>query len=597
MFRSLLLGTASLLAGTVLIPAAGAMDLAARDALTGAPLQASIHYGEGSDRQVLLVDGRLRSHADPARRSTAVARAPGHHELVFTLEAGAGAITLLLEPEAEPAAFTRLAARAQAEPGARWLQGHVRRADDGSAIVDAQVSIEDRSTRSDAQGYFELALAPAIEGDMARSTLQVEAAGIGALSRTGLPRTAGVQRLLLALGQATPASSHNEVGALDRGARSVGADDQRPLLLPRIATPIGALLAPGLAPPATIRVGFADAACTQSCCTNSCTNTCVLPLETYVRRGLDSEWIASWNTQSLRAGSIAYRSYGAWRVAHPIRSSFDICSSACCQVNDAGTSSSTDNAIARTPGLMLTRGGSEAASAEYSAENNSWDDPSDGLSCSNNDLSCGNGFAGSPANGWPCLSDSVGAGHGCFGHGRGMSQWGSQRWAIDASARRWPWIVDHYFNDNGAGSAQRTAVMTSPLALANLAAQPASAAPGANLQLGADASNLAGASHAHLLIGASLYRSGVGYIDDSAHDAPLVLASGTQAIARSFQVPPATPAGSYDLLVSLYLDVDENGLISAADLALALATRSGAVQLVDDRIFQDSFEATPGKRA
>lgn len=569
---------------------AAAVELAARDAMTGAPLPASIELTTGTGPMRINLDGRMRDVATPAR-GAAVARAAGHRDLHFVLAPDAAPTTLLFDPLDEPAAFARLAALARARADGRWLQGHVRRAEDGAAIADATVELEGRHALSDADGYFEIELAPYDGDDATRSTLRVRAAGIGEQVRDGLARTPGVQRLVIALGRDTTAANDNAIGALDRTERSAGdGGDDRDAPPARSATPIGTLLAPGLAPPDTIRVGYADAACTQSCCTGSCSHSCVLPLETYVRRGLDSEWIASWNTQSLRAGSVAYRSYGAWRVAHPISGSFDICSSACCQVNDAGTSTSTDNAIARTPGLMLTRSGSEAASAEYSAENNSWDDPGDGLACSNSDLSCGNGFAGSPANGWPCLADSVGAGHGCFGHGRGMSQWGTQRWAIDASARRWPWIVDHYYNDNGTGTGQRTAVMTSPLTLANIVAQPAALAPGATFQLGADATNLAGAAHAHLLVGASLYRSGVGYIDDSANDAALSLASGTHAIARSFHVPAATPDGSYDLLVSLYLDVDEDGAITSADLPLALLTTSNAVQLTDDRIFTDGFE-------
>lgn len=573
--------------------AAGAIELSVRDAATGAPLAATLDYSVGSTRHSVELAPDAPTTIALAQSGVAVLSAPGHHALQFRLEGAQGQLTVLLDPEQEPAAYSALAGRARDQPGARWLQGFVRRARDGAAIADALVRSEGRSTRSDAEGYFELELPALDDGDTTRASLDVDAGNAGAQHRTGLLRVRGVQRLLIALEAGAARIAHNQIGALDRGERAAGSDDGRPAPLARLQTPVGPLLAPGLAPPASIRVGYADAACTQSCCTGSCTNTCVLPLETYVRRGLDSEWIASWNTQSLRAGSIAYRSYGAWRVAHPIRANFDICSSACCQVNDAGTANSTDNAIARTPGILLTRTGSEAASAEYSAENNSWDDPNDGLSCSNSDLSCGNGFAGSPANGWPCLADSVGSGHGCFGHGRGMSQWGTQRWAIDASARRWPWIVDHYFNDSGAGSGQRTAVMTSPLALANLTAQPALTTAGAQIELGADASNLAGASHAHLLIGASLYRSGVGYIDDSAHDAPLVLATGSHAITRAFTIPPATAPGSYDLLLSLYLDVDENGTISSADLPLALATQVAAVQLIDDRIFADAFDGSP----
>ena len=586
------------IAGLMAASTASAIEVAARDALTGAPLTATIEYLDGARIHTVEVDGRLRSIQGPSRRIDALARAEGHHDLVLSLHRDAASITVLLNPVDEPPAFSRLAARVQGMRTARWLQGYVRRVGDAAPIANATVSFESRSTRTGVDGYFELELAPFQQGDTARSSLRVHADGIGTQVRDGLVPTPGIQRLLIALGAGIAPRTTNTVGALDRGARAVGDDGNATTPLPRPETPAGPLLAPALMPPETIRVGFADAACTQTCCTAACTHTCVLPLETYVRRGLDSEWIASWNTQSLRAGSVAYRSYGAWRVAQPIRSNFDICSSACCQVNDANTSTSTDTAIARTPGLMLTRSGSEAASAEFSAENNSWIDPNSTLSCSNSDLSCGNGFAGSPSTDWPCLADPVSTGKSCFGHGRGMSQWGTQRWAIKSGdPQRWPWIVDHYYNDNdnhtGAGSGLRTAVMTSPLALTNISPQPAALAPGSQFHIAATASNSAGASHAHLLIGASLYRSGIGYIDDPTNDSALLLASGTHTIGREFLVPGATPTGSYDLLISLYLDVDENGVINATDLALAMARMNGAVQIEIAPAFEgfaDGFE-------
>jgi hypothetical protein len=581
---------------------ARAAELAVRDATTGAPLEARAQRLDASADAPLLLDGRLRRYplALPARLRI---EAAAHRPLEVDLGDGDAPVTVLLDPIEPPVAYERLARTAAAVPRARWMQGYARDASDGRALAGVRVEVEGRLATTDASGYFELELDP-VEADAVptdRTILRAHADGYADVVREGLARIAGVQRLQLAFGGDAAPRAMIEIGARDRvdgtvgdavEAGTAGASIERPF-----APPVGAALAPALAPPATILVGYADAACTQSCCTGACTHTCVLPFETYVRRGLDSEWIASWNAQSLRAGSIAYRSYGAWRTAHPISANFDICSSACCQVNDAGTSASTDAAVARTPGILLTRSGSEAASAEYSAENNSWDDPGDGLSCSNSDLSCGNGFAGSPANGWPCLADAVGAGHGCFGHGRGMSQWGTQRWAIDASARRWPWIVDHYYNDNGnaggAGTGQRTAVMTSPLSLSAVAATPSAIAPGATLQLSAIAGNAAGATHAHLLVGASLHRSGVGYVDDPASDAPLSLPPGDQAIARAFHVPSATPAGAYDVLLSLYLDVDEDGAIGAGDLPLALATLPGAVQVLDDDIYANGFDATP----
>jgi hypothetical protein len=573
-----------------------AMQIAARNAVTGAPVSAELVVSrpDGSAAARFSLSGRHSAIGTGSGPWQARAEAPGFRTLEFQLDGAGSSMTLLLDPVQEPARYRALDVRAARDPDSRWLQGFVRRADDGAGLVGAEIQVDGRHATSGEDGYFELELA-FVDAHSASSALRVKAAGFAEYARTGLLAAPGAQRVLVALGGDTPSQAALEVGALDRDpmtgmrTRPVGQDalEQAPAL-PDV------LLALPLAPPPSIRVGYADAACTTSCCTASCNHTCVLPLETYVRRGLDSEWIASWNTQSLRAGSLAYRSYGAWRVAHPINANFDICSSACCQVNDAGTHSSTDAAVARTPGLMLSRNGSEVASTEYSAENNSWDDPNDGLSCSNVDLSCGDGFAGSPSANWPCLADAVGAGHGCFGHGRGMSQWGTQRWAVHASAPHWPWIVDHYYNDNGnasgAGTGLRTAQMTSPLALSNLLVQPSTIEAGEGLLLHAMALNAAGAAHDHLLIGASLYRSGSGNVDDSANDAALSMAPGSQAIARAFETPTALVSGSWDVLVSLYLDVDENGSISATDLPLALIRSNGALRVIDDRIFAHGFE-------
>ncbi|HRO86592.1 SpoIID/LytB domain-containing protein [Denitratimonas tolerans] len=576
-----------------------ALELAARDARTGAPLDASVEFADPGGVRRFDVHGRLAEVASPSRQVQATARAAGYRDLGFTLDPATAGMTLLLDPLVEPEAVARLSAQAARDPAARWLHGWVRRSDDGAAVAGARIDFEGRVAYSDAEGHFELALVACGPGDLTRSRLRVQATGFAEQVRDGLVCTPGVQTRLLALGGEAPGLSREVIGAMDRRDSAVTGDAAGEVLtgaLPaRARMPIGPLVAPTLLPPASIRVGYSNAACTDICCTGSCTHTCTYSLETYVARGLGDEWISGWNQASLRAGSIAYRSYGAWRVANPIRPTFDICSSACCQVNDPDTYTSTTNAVARTPGIMLMRAASGPISSEYSAENNSWDDPDDGLNCSNSDLSCGNGFVGSPATGWSCLADAVAAGRGCFGHGRGMSQWGTKRWGDAPNGKSWPWIVDHYYNASGAGSGLRTAVMTSPVSLASIQAHLAALLPGATFQIQAQATNAAGAAHAHLLMGASLYRSGVGYIDDGANDAPISLAPGTHAVTRDFQVPPGTPAGSYALWVSLYLDVDENGSISATDLPLALETVPGAVtiQVPGGAIFADGFEGGP----
>ncbi len=597
---------------------ANAVELSVRDSQTGASVDAALVAVSLSDpsskqgvRAQITASGQDVSL--PVGRWQLTFVADGYRTLRTTLGSGGEdnlPLTILLDPIVPSATMIEAARRASDNPTHGWLQGHVRLADTAAPVVGARVSAHHasamtESTLTDADGHFVLDLG---EIANARNTvpdgfeLVVEADGHVPYTLSGLPRVAGLQQRLISIGAAIPALRNNEIGARDQRWSSppiIEHASQASSLEPQPSAISAALLAPPLTPPATIRVGYTDAACTIPCCTNACSNVCTLSLETYVRRGLDSEWIASWNTQSLRAGSIAYRSYGAWRVDNPIRAQFDICSSACCQVNDAGTSTSTDAAVARTPGILLTRNASTAFSSEYSAENNSWDDPNDGLSCSNADLSCGNGNVGSPSAGWPCLADAVALNRGCFGHGRGMSQWGTQRWAINATPQRWKWIVDHYYNDNGnqtgAGSGQRTAQMTSPLSLSSISAMPSTVAPGDTLQIAATASNAAGADHGHLLIGASLYRSGVGYLDDSTNDSALILAPGSHSIQRSFAVPSTAPLGSYDVLLSLYLDVDEDGAISAADLPMALMRADGVLTITvpTDRIFADGFETFP----
>ncbi|MFW5673690.1 MAG: SpoIID/LytB domain-containing protein, partial [Rikenellaceae bacterium MAG02] len=77
--------------------------------------------------------------------------------------------------------------------------------------------------------------------------------------------------------------------------------------------------------PTTIRVG-------TNCSCLSCTGVTTMSLQYYSESGLDDEWIASWHIESLKAGSIPYRTYGGYYVQHPVSSNFDIASSTCNQV-------------------------------------------------------------------------------------------------------------------------------------------------------------------------------------------------------------------------------------------------------------------------
>ena len=574
----------ALLVAAAQAQAAQTLPIEVRDSGDGAFLAASLELTHaGSTLQL----HRPAHDASPLRLEDGTwqvrVEAPGHRPLQTTIEVGAEAaraVQFWLDPETAPE--TELAAPAAA--GAVRIEGRVFDRATREPLAAASVQLEDVTTLTDATGRFHIALqlesAAFEQGRAAELHVRCED---GQVQTRRLRLVPGTHRLLLDLDASPDAirpDHHFDLDLLQRPQ-----DDA-----PSAAT--DAPHAPILQPPASLRVGFADAGFTTPCCVGGCSAVAVMSLETYVKRGLNDEWIASWNGHSLRAGAIAYRSYGAWHVANPRSPSYDICSSACCQMNDPDTSASTDAAVDATAGILLERGGSIFRS-EYSAENNAWDDPSDGRSCSNADLSCGNGFVGSPAANWPCLVDSVASGHGCFGHGRGMSQWGSQRWAIN-EGQRWPWIVGHYFNANGAGGGLRTAVLSSPLRIDAATPLPASAAPGSTLSLQLALSNLAAQTHPQVFLGASLYRSGVGYLNDPANDLAVALVPGANAASRPFAIPAGAPDGSYDLIVALYLDIDGNAALNSGDLALTATTLPAAVALTSSPLlFANGFETPP----
>ena len=574
----------ALLVAAAQAQAAQTLPIEVRDSGDGAFLAASLELTHaGSTLQL----HRPAHDASPLRLEDGTwqvrVEALGHRPLQTTIEVGAEAaraVQFWLDPETAPE--TELAAPAAA--GAVRIEGRVFDRATREPLAAASVQLEDVTTLTDATGRFHIALqlesAAFEQGRAAELHVRCED---GQVQTRRLRLVPGTHRLLLDLDASPDAirpDHHFDLDLLQRPQ-----DDA-----PSAAT--DAPHAPILQPPASLRVGFADAGFTTPCCVGGCSAVAVMSLETYVKRGLNDEWIASWNGHSLRAGAIAYRSYGAWHVANPRSPSYDICSSACCQMNDPDTSASTDAAVDATAGILLERSGSIFRS-EYSAENNAWDDPSDGLSCSNADLSCGNGFVGSPAANWPCLADSVASGHGCFGHGRGMSQWGSQRWAIN-EGQRWPWIVGHYFNANGAGGGLRTAVLSSPLRIDATTSLPASAAPGSTLSLQLALSNLAAQTHPQVFLGASLYRSGVGYLNDPANDLAVALVPGANAASRPFAIPAGAPDGSYDLIVALYLDIDGNAALNSGDLALTATTLPAAVALTSSPLlFANGFETPP----
>lgn len=509
-------------------------------------------------------------------RSAARVSHPGYRDLLTVIEPASGlrSWTLWLQPDAD-------ADIVDAADVVNVIHGHVIDPQSLRPMPSVQLFLAGQAqvAVSDEAGAFALPFATGNADTLQRGQLVAVAADGRRLERAvALTNGSDLRLILDFVAGAEADAGHRHLQPFDaRGQQTESGRGD------------GNMPWRGGEPPASIRVGFADASCSTICCTGSCNHACVYDLETYVRRGLNDEWIASWNTQSLRAGSVAYRSYGAWHALNPVPGrGFDICSSACCQVNNGDTSSSTDLAVSRTAGLMLERNDAVFRS-EYSAENNC---RLGTMSCANSDLSCGNGYAGSPAANWPCLADPVGIDRDCFGHGRGMSQWGTQRWSLAPHQQNWRWQVNHYYNDHGSGSGLRTAVLTRVLTLDAMQPRRRTIAPGDTLVIDYDTRNLAASAHQWVLLGASLRLPPGPYVDDPGNDAPANLPSGPSSQQRLFDLPPALLPGRYDLYGSLYLDIDENGSISGSDLAQALLHRPAAVRVVaaSDLIFYDGMQ-------
>ncbi|KDA53171.1 hypothetical protein EG19_07285 [Thermoanaerobaculum aquaticum] len=476
-------------------------------------------------------------------------------------------------------------------PESGVIYGYLYNKTSGQPLGGARVALESLglATTSDERGYFELTypvLAPEGEDVPWRDTVVISAPGFVTQKIEGVLLPAAAQRFIEDLEPGSGVSVRDETPAAlrmeEQEQHQTAPEPPAQLPLPAAvdqgpgwnAQALGfsarAQLV-GMTPPSTIRVG-------TNCTGTSCSSVSVMSLESYVAAGLDEEWISSWNGHALRAGAIAYRSYGAWYVYHPLASNYDICSTTYCQVFSADVVTSTQQAANATAGFMLQRGGS-LFRAEFSAENNAWDDPYDGLSCVNSDLSCGNGKAGSPANSWPCLSDSVCSNKGCFGHGRGMCQWGTSRWG--SQGKLWNWITDHYYNANGAGSGMRTAYITSPITMPSFSPSPSAVSRGGTFTINLNVNNSAGLSHSQIMIGASIYSAASGYISDPGHDKKVSLAVGSNSVSRLFTVPSTAPTGSYNLIVSLWYDVDGDNAITSADLPLLTATQTGAITVTN----------------
>jgi N-acetyl-anhydromuramyl-L-alanine amidase AmpD len=336
------------------------------------------------------------------------------------------------------------------------LSGYVRSAVTNAPIAGATVTAGGRATISDRNGFFTLTIpvpVTAITEAVAPSvtTLRITRTGFKPYVLNNIRLIADKITVKVGLTPQTSISDDQRVateatteevetythGMFDRTAADEAQQTSEYLRIADKDAESAVAVAAAIAVPTSIRVG-------TSCSCTTCSSVKVMSLEAYVQSGLDNEWISSWKAASLRAGAVAYRSYGAYYVKHPVKSNFDIASTTCNQAWGSETATSTINAAKATAGVVLIKSGAIFRS-EYSAENNN--------------AGCGNGYSGT-GSAWPCISDARCAGRATNGHGRGMCQWGSSFWASD---KTYTWILNHYYNPGGV-TVQAAATVAATLA-------------------------------------------------------------------------------------------------------------------------------------
>jgi len=329
----------------------------------------------------------------------------------------------------------------------------------------------------------------------------------------------------------------------------------------------------GFVLPMNIRVG-------KNCTGTNCTSAQVYSLQTYCKYVLPAEIYACWGNitggmNSLQACAVAVRTYGMYYVYNPINASlYDICDNTYCQYMGSVTSTNTSNAVDNTFGYILTNS-SGVVRSEYSAENN--------------DKGCGNGYSGT-GSAWPCIFDPVCTGSTPNGHGRGLCQWGTVRWATGRlvstsspcsqgnahsyGSKTWQQILQHYYTvspNNWAVTLATNAAINSSTAV------PSNTGPCAQIAIN---SNVTSSGTASLMIGASIAPTGTtNWISDGTGDVKKTFSQGTANYSRTFKIPCNAANGVYDMYTALWYDKNNNNTIDGGDFVVSSKVTTAALTI------------------
>lgn len=537
-----------------------------RDSLTGLAVHPSAVVRNRSTGQVVAQSSNAPTlHVTlPLGTYEVVATSDDHGTMrsEATLSArGPANLVFHMDPDQYPAKIAPATLRKQGRSDRHLVAGYVSDGATGEPLRGVRVRVAGGETFTEEDGFFSayVPVAPKVK-------LRFETPGYSREEHRNLetwPRGDTLFRISLQRGRGSVVVDESKLRHREGGELADNSNCDSCTNQVEPADPQGggedSLSGPAL--PKYIRVG-------RNCPSRTtCTVVEVYTLDRYVKGVLPAEWYACWGNvlggmDALKAGAVAVRSYGVSFVYSPATSSYDICDTTSCQVFGNTTSTNTNNATDQTSGWVLLTSSGNVARSEYSAENN------------NN--GCGDGWAGTGSS-WPCISDPVCSGFADNGHGRGLCQWGSARWATGRrlsssqactssaplhgfGTKTWQQILAHYYPSytlEQGGVARFT----------GFGAVPDEVVVGNTTNL--DYAVISNQQIIRVLLGASIAPAGTSnWVSNPAGDLRVDLPPGSSVQRRPFTVSASQPWGMHDVLAALYYDRNNNFVIDSGDFAV-----------------------------
>lgn len=542
-----------------------------RDSVTGVTLDADSvqlrHAASGATASVAWTRSKagVQIARVAAARYALSATAGGYVSMSAEVEVDVkrgATVVFHLDPLVAPAASSDKALRSTHRPDAHVYAGYVVDADTGRPLAGARVMGEPKAadTFTDENGFFSLPLP--VGKDVA--SVVFEAPDKRTQRRVSPELFAGgdsLIRIRLASGHGVDVVDESTLRHREGGeiGDSEACDSCTSSVV--VSPPAHGPEAVGVPPlPKFIRVG-------RNCPSRTtCTSVEVYSVDTYCKHVLPAEWYSCWGNvaggmEALKAGAVAVRSYGVSFVYAPATSTYDICDTTSCQVFGSTTTTNGNAGVDQSSGYVLLNG-SAIARSEYSAENN------------NN--GCGDGFAGTGTS-WPCIADPVCAGFADNGHGRGLCQWGSARWATGRrlsssqactssapltgyGTKTWLQILALYYPSY-------TITQGGIAMLSGVSPHPVEVVVGNTTQLGLQIQS--NNTIERVLLGASIAPTGTtSWVSHPPGDLRVTLAPGSSQPTRPFGVAAAQPWGWHDIWSSLYYDRNNNSVIDSGDFVI-----------------------------